>query len=355
MNKFAFLIHPRNHVAEDLGRLYGAPLRWIPERVYTSAMRRLPLPPVVAGRISFPEAPSSGALIMVPLSAPLMLGMPRREVQNRVHAAVDAARDQGATLVGLGALTAPVTAGGKSLADRTDIGVTNGNAFTAAMTYLGIERLLERLPAHPVIALVGASGSVGSCVTRLLARRDCGELLLVARHTGRLEKLRASLPHPARATVSTDMADVRRADLVVLLTSAAEALLRSEHLREGAIVLDDTQPRNTDPALLTERPDVLIVDGGVVEVPGMRMSGYIGLGRNLAYACLAETMLLSLAGHQGHYSVGEPTIEQAEEMLALAAEHRALGFHLAPFLSFGRPLEPRHAAPAPRPLAGFSA
>ncbi|WP_420595736.1 semialdehyde dehydrogenase [Deinococcus sp.] len=337
-DKFAFLIHPRNAVAADMGKLFGAPLGWIPDSTYAWAMKTLPVPPLITGNVRFEGHAAQGTLITVPLSAPLLLGLPRRAVQAKVHAAVDRARDLGASIVGLGGLTAPVTSGGKSLAARTDIGVTNGNAFTAAMTYLGIERLLPQLPAHPVIALVGASGSVGSCVTHLLARRDVGELLLIARHEGRLEDLRAALPAHSRATVSTQMDDVRKADLVVLLTSSSEALLGSQHLKAGAIVLDDTQPRNTDPALLTERPDVMIIDGGLVEIPGMSLRGTIGLPRGLAYACFAETMLLSLSGHTGHFSLGLPSVPQAEMMLALAHQYAELGFHLAPFHSFGKPL-----------------
>lgn len=52
--------------------------------------------------------------------------------------------------------------------------------------------------------------------------------------------------------------------LVVLLTSATDALLRSEHLGEGTVVVDDTQPRNTSPDLPRRRPDVLVLDGGIV-------------------------------------------------------------------------------------------
>jgi hypothetical protein len=47
-------------------------------------------------------------------------------------------------------------------------------------------------------------------------------------------------------------------------------------------------------------------------------------------------MLLALAGHEGHFSIGTPQVEQAEYMLKLAKEHRQFGFNLAPFRSFGK-------------------
>lgn len=346
--KFAFLIHPRVQVAQDLGDLFWSPLRHLPNSFYETLLRRLPVRPLVSGRIQL-GTQAEGELITVPFSARQLLQLPRPEVQARVKEAVDLAKARGATVVGLGALTAPVSDGGKIFADRTDIGVTNGNAFTAAMTWMGMERILSQLGRDAHVAIVGASGSVGSCLVRLLIqRRSCTELTLVARNLDRLEQLKQQVHHQeVNLKLSTDMAQVREADLVVLLTSATDAVLKSEHLKKGAWVLDDTQPRNTDPSLLTERPDVTVVDGGLVEMTGMRMKGTIGLAKNLIYACLAETLLLSLNGHEGHFSMGHPTAEQASMMLDLAVKHQEFGFRLAPFRSFGKLLEPETLWPQP--------
>ncbi|HTJ59175.1 MAG TPA: hypothetical protein VL418_16675 [Devosiaceae bacterium] len=290
--------------------------------------------------MSYADAPDEmvGSIITVPLTPTQLLTLPRTKVQAKISAAIDKARDLGATIVGLGALTAPASAGGKAFQKRTDVGVTNGNAFTAAMTLLGMERLMSRMRPDPLIALVGATGSVGSCLTRLYARKHAGgRLLLVARNRGRLDSLADEVRGKGvEASVSTEMADVARADLIVLLTSATDALLRSEHLKRGAVVLDDTVPRNTDSRLIADRPDVLIVDGGLIETPGVNLRGTIGLPPKHAYACLAETMLLALDGHKGHFSIGTPQVEQAEHLLSLATEHRQFGFNLAPFRSFGK-------------------
>ncbi len=348
--KFAFLIHPRSEVSSDITKLFGfAPLRLIPNAVYEKAMQRLPIPPLVTGELRTSDAPNQAAgwLVTVPLGARQLLELPRRFVQAKVAEAVDKAVQLGAEVVGLGALTAPATLGGKTLEHRSDIGVTNGNAFTAAMTWMGIQRLLSKLPSDPHIAVVGATGSVGSCLIELLGKRPlASRLTLVARHQGRLEALAGRVRRTGlKVDTSTDMNSVREADLVVLLTSSSEALLRSEHLKEGAVVLDDTQPRNTDPKLLLERPDVLVVDGGLVEAPGIQMRGRVGLPKGLLYACLAETVLLGLEGHSGHFGIGAPKLEQAEYMLTLARKHAHLGFHLAPLHSFGQSLESRQVLP----------
>lgn len=343
--KFAFLVHPRASIRDDLRRIW-APLGLLPDTFYSHLLRNVPLPALPISRVEMADQPgeTAGWIIIVPLGARQMLEEPRELVQQKVAAAIDKAADLGADVVGLGALTASVTGGGALFRERRDIGVTNGNALTAAMTFDGIVRLIVRAGFRcPHIALVGATGSVGSAVARLLARRRITDRIsLVARTQSRLDALAAEMrQNQPGATISTaqSMDALRQADLVVLLTSAAEALLRSEHLKPGAIVLDDTQPRNTHPDLLLERPDVLVVDGGIVAVPGMRLrGGSIGLPRGQAYACLAETMLLARAGHQGHFSLGDPNLAQVDRIAALACREREQGFDLAPFQSFGKPL-----------------
>lgn len=326
-----------------MGILFGRPFALVPEVIWRTALKHLPVPPMVTGKMSRVGLPKEvvGRIITVPLTPTQLLTLPRTQVQARISAAIDMARDLGASVVGLGALTAPASVGGKAFAKRNDVGVTNGNAFTAAMTLQAMEKLTATLDRDPLIAIVGATGSVGSCLTRLYARKHPGRLMLVARNENRLQALADDVRRDGvEASVSTDMADVAKADLVVLLTSSPDALLRSEHLKQGAIVLDDTVPRNTDVRLLSQRPDVLIVDGGLVEIPGFDLQGSIALAPKLAYACLAETMLLALSGHRGHFCMGEAQVDQAEHILKLADEHRHLGFHLAPFRSFGKLIDP---------------
>lgn len=333
---FAFLVHPRARLSEDMARVWP-PLGAVPERVYDSALRRLPLPPVTMARVVIGEQ-QVGHILMVPFGARHLLDEPGRG-RRMVDRAVDRAVRLGADVVGLGALTATVTGGGVALRPRTDIGVTNGNAFTAATVDTQARRLLESCAGRHV-AVVGATGSVGSAVTALLARdRAVDRLTLVARSAPRLSALAGRVGDHVPTTVSAAISDVVDADLVVLLTASADALLRAEHLGPGAVVLDATQPRNTSPCLTTERPDVLVVDGGVVDVPSLRLvGGDIGLPSGRAYACFAETALLSLSGHEGHFAIGAPTLEQVDHTRALAADLSHLGFTPAAPTSFGRPV-----------------
>ncbi|MFX4302230.1 hypothetical protein ACOJUR_08245 [Alicyclobacillus tolerans] len=340
--KFAFFIHPRSEVQKDMRRVHPL-LGIVPDIVYQQVLKRIPVPPFVSGKLSTQDQRLQGELILIPFSAKQMLELPPKKVFSRIEKAVDLAKQRGCELVGLGALTAPLAGGGRLLQKRTDIGITNGNAFTAAMTLLATEKILNQTqkPAH--LAIVGASGSTGQCFSELLAHQikngSIASVTLIARNEIRLaETENRILKHKPNFHVklSRSMNDVKQSDVIILLTSSTENLLRSEHLKEGAIVLDDTQPRNTSPDLCKERPDVMILDGGLVETSGVFCSMDIGLPKGHAYACLAETELLALEGHQGHFSIGNPEVEQAKYMIFLAQKYASYGFRLAKFRSFGK-------------------
>ncbi len=329
---FAFLVHPRANLRQDMGRL-ARPLGLVPNTVYDHAMRRLPLPPTGFARVDL-NGREIGRLVLVPFGARHLLA-DRRTGSRKVAQAVDYAVAAGARIVGLGGLTSPVTNGGRVLSRRGDVGITNGNAFTAAVVHRQVRGLIESAPVGRV-AVVGATGSVGSAVTRLLARDGLGaDLLLVARDRSRLETLAGAVG----ARASTDLSSAAACDVVVVLTSAADALVGPQHLREGAQVLDATQPRNTRPDLPRIRPDVLVVDGGLVDVPGLRLDGgSLGLPPGRVFACLAETMLLSIAGHTGHFSLGRPTLDQVDHVIELAEGLADLGLRPAVPTSFGEPV-----------------
>jgi len=342
---FAFLVHPRTALRADMARVWR-PLGAVPSVVYDQALRRLPLPPLRFAEVRL-RGLRVGELILVPFGARHLMVDPRTG-SRKVAAAVDRAVASGAELVGLGGLTAPVTNGGMALRKRTDIGITNGNAFTAAIVHRQIRDLLPAA-AHGRVAVVGATGSVGSAVTRLLARdRAVDELVLVARGSARLATLAAEVGRTVPVRTGDTLAAVADCDIVVLLTAAADTLVRAEHLATGSTVLDATQPRNTSPDLLAQRPDVLLLDDGVVSVPDLTLcGGTLGLPDGRTFACLAETLLLSLTGHRGHFTIGRPTLEQIDRLADLAEHFKGFGFVPAAPSTFGRPAA---STPSIRPL-----
>jgi hypothetical protein len=127
------------------------------------------------------------------------------------------------------------------------------------------------------------------------------------------------------------------ADLVVTATSSVDELVTPKNLKFGAAVCDLSRPPNVSRAVKEARPDVLVIDGGIVAVPGLPDLGWnFGFEQGLAYACMAETMILGLDQHDQDTSIGSdlnlPTI------LRLRSLGEAMGFRLAQLRSFDRPL-----------------
>jgi predicted amino acid dehydrogenase len=85
------------------------------------------------------------------------------------------------------------------------------------------------------------------------------------------------------------------------------------------------------------REDILVIDGGMVEVPGpVDFHFNFGFPPRMAYACMAETMALALEGRFEDYTLGKQiSLERVEEISAMAAKH---GFRLGGFRSFERPV-----------------
>jgi fatty aldehyde-generating acyl-ACP reductase len=83
------------------------------------------------------------------------------------------------------------------------------------------------------------------------------------------------------------------------------------------------------------RNDILVNDGGMVDVPGpVNFHFNFGFPLEKAYACLAETMRLALEGRLEDYTLGKSVSRQrVEEITAMAAKHE---FLLSGFRSFER-------------------
>jgi len=147
-----------------------------------------------------------------------------------------------------------------------------------------------------------------------------------------------ALEQAGRLVITTEIDEMLpEADLVVTATSSVDDLVTPQNLKFGAAVCDLSRPPNVSRAVKEARPDVLVIDGGVVAVPGLADLGWnFGFEQGLAYACMAETMILGLGHHYEDTSIG--TDLNLPTILALRDQGAALGFHLAQLRSFDRPL-----------------
>ena len=189
------------------------------------------------------------------------------------------------------------------------------------------------------VVILGATGAIGAVCAQLLAR-EAKYLTLAARNEARLEKIAGQILKSTglavRITTNTK-ATLRAADIVVAVTSAVDSLIEPEDLKTGAIVCDVARPRSVSRQVAELRNDVLVIEGGVVEVPGDVDYGLnFGFPPQTAYACMAETMILALEQRYENFTLGRDlTVKQVEIIEQLAKKH---GFKLAGLRSFERAL-----------------
>ncbi len=228
------------------------------------------------------------------------------------------------------------------MADKLDIPVTTGDAYTIAMSVESIKQAAVMMGTSlqsSCVAIVGATGAIGKVCAQLLAP-EAGEMILIARRMDALEELRDELVTQGAAgniLVSTNMEDLRKANLVLTVTSAVHAIIDPQFIRPGSVVCDVARPRNVAAQVASQRSDVLVIDGGMVEVPGpVDFHFDFGFPAGKAYACMAETMALALEGRFEDYTLGKDIkIDQVKEIQAIASKH---GFRLSGFRSFDKPV-----------------
>lgn len=340
MHRFAFIIHPID-IKRDAARKYPI-ARYLPERWVEKLLLRKE--PMVLSRItgirSLTGATTEGWFIGCPLSPRMMLSLPLEIVYEKIIRSGQIAQELGAEIVGLGAFTSVVGDGGITIARHLDIAVTTGNSYTVATAIeaavLGAQKMGIDI-ADTTVAVVGATGSIGRTCAEALAPQ-AREMLLLGRDEARLAPVAEQLRSVARGTVrvSTDLSrDLPTADVVITVTSAVDAIIYPRDLKSGAVVVDVARPRDVSVRVARERDDVLVIEGGLVEVPGEVDFGFdFGFPPRMAYACMSETMMLALEGRIENFTLGKDvSLEQVGITQELARKH---GFRLAGFRSFER-------------------
>ncbi len=344
MGAFAFIIHPIDP-KRDVSRKYPFLGKVLPEEAIHFLSRFWP--PVYLSHITGARSEATGKeiegwLIAVPYTAQRMLQLPPQEVYRKIIAAGHLAQKLGANILGLGAYTSVVGDGGATIARALDIPVTTGDSYTAATAAQATREAAQRMNldlSQSTVAVVGASGAIGGAVAELLAPQ-AGQMLLIGRNQGRLVEMRERVVQRGCSTVtlSDDVLAIRNAEVIITVTSAGGNLVRPEMLRSGAVVCDVSRPRDVSLQVTQARRDVLVIDGGLVKVPGAVDFGFnYGLPPDMTFGCIAETMTLCFEGWQEDYTIGKDLqAEQVTMIDALATRH---GFRLGALRSFEKQLD----------------
>lgn len=336
IRRFAFVIHP---LSVDFIHSYR-PFRWtkyFPDRLVERVASYIP--PVYLSRITGIQSPTTGQKVEGFLIA---LGGTPRQLMRRdpsfvYHRLVQASRMAerlGARIMGLGAFTSVVGDAGITVAQRADIAITSGNSLTVAATLEAAKQAVVKMgnsleqSQESNVMIIGATGSIGSVCSRLLAQAGPA-VTLVAPRPEKLIALKRTIEEEtpgARVTISTSADEhVAKADLIVATTTALNTrIVDIRQCKPGAVICDIARPPDISEEESALRPDVLVIESGEILLPGDPDYGYdIGLPRGVAYACLAETALLALEGRYEDYTLGRNIdIERVKEMYRLFKKHQ---------------------------------
>jgi fatty aldehyde-generating acyl-ACP reductase len=280
-----------------------------------------------------------GDLIYMPFLPEQIMSLPADLVLKRVVEAGKVAKELGCKILGLGAYTAFVGRRGMLIQDALKMPVTTGSSYTVAMAVLAALKVSRAVYSadEQSVAIIGATGCLGSVIAKMLAPK-VNNLMLIARNQPKLNALReelTSLNPRATINVLNFTEGIRKANVIIVSTNSPGSIIDLKAVSPGTVICDLSQPRNVSQEDAALRDDVLIVDGGLVRPPGpdIRFNFYFGLPEGLAFACMAETMILALEHHYESFSLGgNITVEKVTKITEWGEKH---GFQLAESRSFG--------------------
>lgn len=345
INRFAFVIHPLS-----VSFLHKNPLlswtKYLPDRLLEEVAAFAP--PLHLAKITGGVSPTTGQRIeghLITLAATPRMMMKHHEhfTYKRLNVAARLAEKRGARIMGLGAFTSVVGDAGITVAHEADIAITSGNSLTVAATLEAAKIAVKWMGATDLtrgkVMIVGATGSIASVCSRLLAQA-VRDVVLVSIEPEKLIELKRTIQREtpgAKVTIATKTGDlVADCDLVVTATSAfGQRVIDLTKCKPGAVICDVARPMDINPAEAALRPDLLVIESGEVLIPGDVDFGYdIGLPPKTSYACLGETALLAMEGRFEDFTLGRNiSMEKVKEIWRLFKKHQ---FKIAGLRTFGK-------------------
>lgn len=339
---FAFIIHPLS-VEDIVTRVKG--VKKLPPKFLEKWFARLPAFKYaeITGITSKATGKTiSGAFIGCPLTTEQMLQMPEDYVVGKIIKAGKVAEKMGAGIVGLGAMTSVVADAGITVAGELHIPVTTGNSYTVAMAIEGTKDAAAKMGidiSEADVVVVGATGAIGAVCSQLISR-ECKYLTLIARDRRKLDNLASRILHETGQAVkiTSDLKKaLKSAQIVITVTSSGGDIIQPEDLPPGCVVCDVARPRDVSRRVASARNDVLVIEGGLVQVPGKVSTRFnMGYPPDITLGCMAETMILAMENRFESYTLGRHlSCQQVEEIYQMGKKH---GFRLAGLRSFEKPV-----------------
>ncbi|MFO7558489.1 MAG: hypothetical protein R6X10_06630 [Desulfobacterales bacterium] len=339
VNRFAYVVHP---LTQDFLKKIK-PIEVISD-IVPSAMNTVEKvmaysPPFVYSKVTGIQSDTGvqaeGWLIALGETPEQMQAHGPEFTTKRILQAAKIAKRLGAQIMGIGMLPKAMHDTSLEVAKHAVLPITTGNSYVAstalwaaaeAVRRMGLTRLKNNKILRAKTMVIGATGAVGSICSRLLATAF-EEVHIASRNMAKLLALQESIEAEApevKLHVST-RADMHLGDMDVIVAASAEAgkVLDIMRLKPGCVVTDITRPMIFSKEDVAKRPDVLVIRSGEILLPGKKIKMKdIGLPPNVAYAGLAETIILALEGRFETFTVGSDTQwDKVREIYRLGLKH----------------------------------
>jgi fatty aldehyde-generating acyl-ACP reductase len=258
------------------------------------------------------------------------------EIRKRIlKTAMYAQNELNVDIIQLGALTTSVTSGGIWLAKQKEYTgyLTHGDSYTAAVTCQAVKKIVKtsnKDSSDLKLAIIGAYGIIGEAVSKILVP-DFNHSILIGRRKEKLDELEKKIKGNFETTLELK---TKKADVIVTATSHPTALLKSEHLKKNAIIVDVSQPPNLNYTICQQRPDIIRVDGGYVDFPLKQALPIPGLPKGKNFACIAEVIMQAMENKKQNY-VGSIDLDHLKQTEKWAQKY---GFTLQELTNFGYPI-----------------
>lgn len=338
-NRFAYIVHPPTQ--EDLKKL--KPIEVLsdiaPGLMDTVEKAMAYSPPFVYSQVSGIRSKTgveaAGWLIALGETPEQMQAHGPEFTTKRILQAAKIAKKLGAQIVGVGLLPKALKDTSLEVAKHAVLPITTGNSYFASATLwaaaeavrrMGLVKLKGGKILRAKAMVIGATGAVGTICSHLLATAF-EEVHLVGRNIAKLLALQDAIQKEAPklklhvATRADNHLD--NMDMIVATSSGARHVLDIMRVKPGCVITDINLPMILTAQQCAKRPDVLVIRGGEILLPGENVEmADIGLPPRVAYAGLAETIVLALEGRFEVFTVGtSPQWDKVREIYRLGLKH----------------------------------
>jgi len=339
VNRFAYLVHPLSQ--EHLKKVKAVEILSSVSPKSINAVEKLMAysPPFVYSRVKGIKSPTGveaeGWLITIGETIEEMQRHPSEFTTKKIMKAAEIAKKMGAQVMGIAMLPKGMHGTTLEVGKHAVLPITTGNSYIAstalwatadAVRQMGISKLKGGKVLKAKAMVIGATGDVGSICSRLLATAF-EEVYIVSRNMAKLLSLQEVLlkqKPDLKLQISTRASRfLEDMDVVVVASSGARKSIDIMRVKPGCVITDITRPMIFSQKDVAKRPDVLVITGGEIELPGEAIEMKdIGLPHGVAYAGLAETIILALEGRFEDFTKGSNTEwEKVKEIYKLGLKH----------------------------------